>query len=60
LTDEEVEFVEPDNAQAMAKGIMALLSDPDYAVRLGQAGQTKAQTFSFTYRAERILERIAL
>jgi glycosyltransferase involved in cell wall biosynthesis len=60
LTDEEVEFVPPDDAEAMAEGIMHLLRDPNYAISLSQRGLKKAQTLSHERRAERILERLAL
>jgi glycosyltransferase involved in cell wall biosynthesis len=60
LTDEEVEFVEPDDAEAMAKSIMDVLRDPDHATTLSQNSLKKAQTLSYERRAERILEKLSL
>ncbi len=59
LTDDEVKFVEPDNAEALAKGIMDVLKNPDYAIRLSQNGIKKAQTLSYERRAQRILESLS-
>lgn len=59
LTDDEVKFVEPDDAEAMAKGIMDVLKDPDCAITLSQNGIKKAQTLSYEHRAKRILESLS-
>lgn len=58
LTDDEVKFVPPDNAEAMAAGIMDILNDSRYTAALIQKGFKKAQTLSYTRRAEQILRRI--
>lgn len=55
LTDKEVEFVEPDNAEAMVEGIRHLLSDRQRAEQLQRSGLEKAQELSYEQRAEAIL-----
>lgn len=60
LTDDEVKFVEPDDAEAMAEGIMDVLRDPDYARALCREGLKKARALSYEGRAKKIIERIAL
>lgn len=59
LTDDEVKFVEPDNAEALAEGIMDVLKDPDYAARLSRNGIKKAQTLSYEHRAQTILDSLS-
>ena len=56
LSDDEVEFVEPDNPQAMADGIQRLLRDRDRAEKLRLAGLQKAQQLSYEQRAKTILD----
>jgi glycosyltransferase involved in cell wall biosynthesis len=60
LTDEEVEFVPPDDAEAMAAGIRRLLNNRARAEALSQAGLRKAPALSYERRAEAILKRIGL
>jgi glycosyltransferase involved in cell wall biosynthesis len=57
LTDEEVAFVSPDDAEALASGIRALLDDPALARSLAAAGMSKAPSLSYSRRAETILRR---
>lgn len=56
LTDEEVEFVPPDNSVALAQGIQRLLHNEKRARLLVQAGIRKAQEWSYERRAKKILE----
>jgi glycosyltransferase involved in cell wall biosynthesis len=60
LTDAEVKFAEPDNAEAMAEGIMEVLGNPELAMRLSQGGLRKAQRFSYQCRAKEVLEGSSL
>ena len=60
LTDKEVEFVEPDNAEAMVEGIRHLLSDRQRAEQLRRYGLVKAQELSYEQRAEAILNSCGL
>lgn len=57
LTDKEVEYVSPDNAQALAKGIQRVLSDELRAQQLREAGLRLAQELSYERRAAAILQR---
>jgi glycosyltransferase involved in cell wall biosynthesis len=59
LSVHEVKFVPPDDAVAMADGILSILKDPDYSMSLSEAGLKKAQTLSYQHRAARVLERLA-
>ena len=59
LSEQEVKFVPPDDAAAMADGILTVLRDPEYSMGLTQAGLKKAQTLSYQHRAARVLERLA-
>ena len=56
VTDEEVEFVPPDDAEALAQGIQHVLSDKHRAEQLSTNGLRKARTISYKRRAEVILE----
>lgn len=60
LTDEEVEFVLPDNPESMADGIRRLLDDRARSDQLRSAGLQKAQTLSYEKRAAAILEDCGL
>lgn len=60
LTDKEVEFVEPDNAEAMVEGIRHLLSDRQRAEQLRRSGLVKAQELSYEQRAQAILNSSGL
>lgn len=60
VTDEEVEFVPPDDAGALAAGIRRVLDDKDRGRQLCRAGISKAETMSYDLRAGHILERCAL
>lgn len=57
VTDNEVEFVLPDNADALANGIKRILSDRSRVERLREAGLRRAQGLSYERRAEAILNR---
>jgi glycosyltransferase involved in cell wall biosynthesis len=56
LTDEEVHFVEPDEPQALADGIRAVLTDQEHARQRSQMGLEKSKSLSYPKRAGRILE----
>ncbi|MBF2018537.1 MAG: glycosyltransferase family 4 protein [Hydrococcus sp. C42_A2020_068] len=56
LTDDDVEFVEPDNSEALAKGIAHLLSNQQRAEQLRVSGLAKAQELSYEKRAQAILK----
>jgi len=56
VTDNEVEFVSPDDASALAQGIKNLLSDEKRADRLQKQGFLKAQSLSYEQRAQKILD----
>lgn len=56
LTDEEVEFVEPDNPQALANGIRTVTETPERAQQLRQAGTRKALDLSYEKRVEAVLD----
>lgn len=58
LTDKEVQFVQPDNAEALAQGIRHLLQNKHRAEELRVAGLQKAQELSYEQRAEAILNSI--
>lgn len=60
LTDKEVEFVEPDSAEAMVKGIRHLLSDRKRSEQLRVSGLMKAQELSYEQRVEAILNSCGL
>jgi len=60
LTDEEVEFVQPDNPEALAQGIGRLLSDKSRVEQLRVAGLKKAQALSYEKRVEAILKYCGL
>lgn len=60
VTENEVEFVAPDDAQALAKGIQHLLTHKTRRQALRTAGLGKAQELSYKRRAETILKRIGL
>ncbi|MFT5116280.1 MAG: glycosyltransferase involved in cell wall biosynthesis [Candidatus Azotimanducaceae bacterium] len=56
LTDEETLFVTPDDAQALADGVLKLLADPLRRSSMIELGLTKAVEMSFKNRAYRILK----
>jgi glycosyltransferase involved in cell wall biosynthesis len=58
LTDEEVLFVEPDDPDALAKGIQFLLNNPGIASSISAAGLKKAKTLSLESRAQKILDQV--
>jgi glycosyltransferase involved in cell wall biosynthesis len=60
VTEDEVEFVAPDDAEALAGGIQHLLADGTRRQSLRTAGFRKAEELSYERRAEAILERIGL
>ncbi len=55
LTPDDVVFVPPDDAAALAKAITNLLDDPAKQQALAQNARQKARTLSYTHRAETIL-----
>jgi glycosyltransferase involved in cell wall biosynthesis len=55
LTPEDVAFVPPDDAAALAQAITDLLNDPPKQQALSQNTRQKARTLSYTHRAETIL-----
>lgn len=55
LTEEEVRFVEPDNAKDMASGIQHILEHPDYAKSISLSGLDLAKRLSYENRVNRIL-----
>ncbi len=57
LSEKEVLFVEPDNAEALAGGIRSVLGDVERARSLTRNGVAKAQTLSYEKRAEHILSK---
>lgn len=60
LTDEEVEFVSPDDPVALVQGIQRLLHDHERTLSLTQAVLRKAQEWSYEKRAKKILELVGL
>lgn len=58
LSDKEVCFVEPDNAGAMAAGILRILDNPDYGKSLAESGLELAKTLTYGNRVKKILEAI--
>jgi glycosyltransferase involved in cell wall biosynthesis len=60
VTDEEVEFVPPDEAKALAEGIRRVLCDRPRAEQLRTTGLRKARGLSYERRAEAILNRCGL
>lgn len=60
LTEDEVAFVAPDNAEAMVIGIKRILNSKAYAVSLSEKGLIKAQRLSYRHRAAQILARLDL
>ncbi len=56
LTDDQVLFVEPDNATALATGVRRLLGDSRLAMAQREAGLLKAEQLSYTRRAAAVLE----
>jgi glycosyltransferase involved in cell wall biosynthesis len=57
VTADEVEFVAPDNAKAMAEGIQRVLNTPSRREQLSIHGIRKARTWSFEQRAQTILDK---
>lgn len=60
VTDEEVEFVSPDDATALAEGIRRVLDDRKRADQLSSRGLQKARLMSYEQRAETIIRRCGL
>jgi glycosyltransferase involved in cell wall biosynthesis len=58
LTDEDVHFVSPDDGSVLAKGILKVLDNAEYAQSLGKQGLTKAKSLSYQNRAMTILEKL--
>lgn len=56
LSDKEVEFVEPDNAHAMARGIYKLINNKQRSIELCEYGYQRATQKSYAERAKQILE----
>jgi glycosyltransferase involved in cell wall biosynthesis len=57
VTHNEVEFVPPDDPEALAEAIKHLLSDKSRAEQLREGGLRKAQELSYERRATAILQR---
>jgi glycosyltransferase involved in cell wall biosynthesis len=55
VTDQEVEFVQPDSPKDLVEGIQHVLHDRRRAESLSAAGLAKAQTLSYENRARSIL-----
>jgi len=55
LSEDEARFVAPDDAQALAAGLRALLEDPASCARLGAAARARASEHTWDARARRIL-----
>jgi phosphatidylinositol alpha-mannosyltransferase len=49
-------LVEPSDAQALALGLVRVLSDRELRVRLGAQGRVSAQKYAWPRVAERVLE----
>ena len=60
VTEKEVEFVPPDNAEGIAEGIRRVLNDSERSKRLRTNGLRKARELSYERRAEAILNRCGL
>lgn len=60
LTDEEVEFVCPDDADALAAGIRRVLSDKKRASAMVQRGLQMAEMLSYENRASQILQSVKI
>jgi len=56
LTDKVVKFVPPDDPQALAESIKALLDSPDYCKSISRSAKARAADFSITERVGKILE----
>lgn len=54
-TSEEVLFVEPNNSQALAEGIVQVLNDPQLSSRLGKGAYQKGTEYSWENQARKIL-----
>lgn len=59
LTDDEVVFVQADNAKAMADGILRILGDSSLQEKLSKSGVKKAQSLSYKERARKMLSHNA-
>lgn len=55
LSEEEVEFVEPDDAKALAKGVKSVMDDKDKTKQRIRTGLKMARTLSYETRVRRIL-----
>ncbi len=58
ITDQQAEFVRPDDAESLAEGIERLLTDKPRAESLRSAGPEKARELSYERRAEAILRSL--
>jgi len=58
VTDREVDFVAPDNPEELAESIQNTLSKPQAAKNRVAAALAKAETLSYTHRADQILKLI--
>lgn len=58
LSEDDVKFVRPDDAEAMAKGIEEILDNPVYAGNLSRRGLEKVASFSYERRVQKILDRL--
>jgi glycosyltransferase involved in cell wall biosynthesis len=58
LNDDEVHFVQPDNPEALAQGILHVINDTGYAHQLAKKGIKKAENLSYKNRAQSIMDRI--
>lgn len=56
VTERDVQFVRPDDPNALAAGVRAVLADSVRATTLRAAGATKAVEFSYVRRAQAVLE----
>ncbi len=58
VSESEVEFVSPDNPEALARGVSDLLSNPARAQSLARASKAKSVQYTWENRAQKILEAI--
>lgn len=60
LSDDEVQFVNPDDPDTMVAGICILLEDRQRCTLLAANGLARSREMSFRHRAQTILQRCAL
>lgn len=58
LTDEEVEFVPPDDSVSLAQGIQKILGNSKRAQSLSKAAPQKARQWAYENRAKKIVEMV--